>query len=126
LPYVLSASVTRPAAVAGAVQPRHLDDRHQQPRTLVEVGSFEQRLLLARVEGADHGDRGDEALARYRGHSVPIGRNLVLLEIALEAAQQAVAIEAGLVFTGEVAGEFAPLRHDSAIAVEQRQFLDDA
>src|SRR6516225_10151346 len=119
-------SMTRAGAVARLVERRHLDDRRQKSGALVEIGRLEERLLLARFERADHRDRGDEPHARHRSDRVPIGLDLVMLKISPEAAQQPIAVKAWLVVAGEVAGEFAPFRHDPPIALKQRQFFANA
>ena len=50
----------------------------------------------------------------------------MMLEISPEAAQQPVTVEVRLVVACEIAGEFAPFRHDPPIALQQWQFFADA
>src|SRR4029077_9406779 len=103
----------------------HFDDRRQQACALAEIGRLEQCLLLAWIEGANHRDRGDEALARYRSDRIPIGRDLVLLKKTPEPAHQPLAIKVRRLLALDISGKLAPVWDDAAVALQKRQFLAD-
>src|ERR1700719_2519261 len=95
----------------------HLSNCRQQARAFAEIRCLEQGLLLARIEGADHRNRADEPLARYRGDRIPIGRDLVLLKIGPEPAHQPLAIKLGHLLSLDISGKLLPIRDDAAIAL---------
>src|ERR1700731_1141670 len=96
---------------------RHFYNGRQQARAFAEIRRLEQGLLLARIEGADHRNRGDEPLARDRGDRIPIGRDVVLLKIAPEPAHQPLAIKVGRLLAVAIPGKLVPVRNDPAIAL---------
>src|ERR1700720_527683 len=96
---------------------RHLYNCRQQARAFAEIRCLEQGLLLARIEGADHRNRADEPLARYRGDRIPICRDLVLLKIAPQPAHQPFAIKLGRLLAVDISGKRLPVRDDASIAL---------
>src|SRR5271168_4167329 len=109
--------MARAGPFARALHYRHLDDCRQQARAFAEIRRLEQCLLLARVERADHRNRGDEPLARYRSDRIPIGRYLVLLKIPPEPAHQPLAIKFERLLARDIPGKLVPVRDDAAIAL---------
>src|SRR5579875_3253315 len=122
----LSSVARTVGAVARQGRRRHLDDGGKQAAPFLKARRLEQGLFFARRERADHGDRGNEPLARGAHDRLPVGGDPMLLEERAQAPDQALAVETLADLAFEVAPEFAPIRHDAAVAFVERQFLADA
>src|SRR5215472_9639840 len=104
---------------------RYFDNRRQEACAIIEAGGFEERLLLAWLKRAHHRDRSHQAVGRNRGNRVPVGRDLVLLKIRFQTAVETLTVEPGLVLPLEITRKRPPFRHDTPVALQERQLLAD-
>ena len=112
-------------STATRIDHRHLHQGCQEFSALAEGRRLEQGLLFVGLERADHGEGGHQPLVGRALDGLPVGDDLVLLEIARQRAQEAGAVERRLGLLAEVIEKAVPHRLDPAVAPASLQFPAD-